>query len=409
MNLTEIRKDFPVLHQQVNGERLAYLDSAATAQLPTPVMEKIMYYYQHDHANVHRGTYLLAQRATDEYEAARQKVADFINAPRAENIVFDRSTTEGLNWLAQGLATRLKPGDSIVVSIMEHHSNLVPWQQVAKRTGAELKFIGLTPRQELDLADAARKIDARTKIVAVAHASNVLGVVNPIQKIGELAHRQGACLIVDGAQAVPHMPVDVQALDADFYAFSGHKMMAPTGIGVLYGKREWLAKLPPVQFGGEMIEHVTKHDATFKPIPWCFEAGTPNIGGAIALGAAIDYLNSLGMDQVALYEQQLAQYALRELQNIADLKIYGPLDHHTGVIAFNLGHLHPHDVATALDLEGVAVRAGDHCTQPLMDYLNISATDRASLYIYNDQQDVDQLVTALKETKEFFEHGFKQA
>ena len=409
MDIKRIKQDFPIFNQQVNDEPLTYLDSAATAQMPNSVLNAIEYYYRHDHANVHRGTHTLAQRATAAYEQARQKVADFINANQTEEIVFTRSTTESLNWVAQGLTKMINPGDVIVATVMEHHSNLVPWQQLAKRTGAKLRLIGLNDQQELDLDDAKRKIDAKVKIVTIAHASNVLGVINPIKELSSMAHRVGACMIVDGAQAVPHLPVDVQDLDADFYAFSGHKMLAPTGIGVLYGKMEWLKRLEPSQFGGEMIDQVTQQTATFKPVPWCFEAGTPNISGAIALGAAIDYLNQFGMDQIADYERQLAVKAIPRLLAIDGLTLYGPHDHLTGVLAFNLAGIHPHDAATALDLEGVAVRAGHHCAQPLMKELGVDATLRASLYLYNDQKDLDRLILAIKATKEFFENGFEQA
>ncbi|MFR0609943.1 aminotransferase class V-fold PLP-dependent enzyme [Limosilactobacillus mucosae] len=409
MDIKRIKQDFPILNQQVNDEPLTYLDSAATAQMPNSVLNAIEYYYRHDHANVHRGTHTLAQRATAAYEQARQKVADFINANQTEEIVFTRSTTESLNWVAQGLTKMINPGDVIVATVMEHHSNLVPWQQLAKRTGAKLRLIGLNDQQELDLDDAKRKIDAKVKIVTIAHASNVLGVINPIKELSSMAHRVGACMIVDGAQSVPHLPVDVQDLDADFYAFSGHKMMAPTGIGVLYGKMEWLKRLEPSQFGGEMIDQVAQQTATFKPVPWRFEAGTPNISGAIALGAAIDYLSQFGMRAIAEHERKLAAYAIPKLLAIEGLTLYGPQDRHTGVLSFNLAGIHPHDAATALDLEGVAVRAGHHCAQPLMDYLGVNATLRASLYLYNDQQDVDRLIDAIKATKEFFENGFEQA
>lgn len=409
MDIKRIKQDFPIFNQQVNDEPLTYLDSAATAQMPNSVLNAIEYYYRHDHANVHRGTHTLAQRATAAYEQTRQKVADFINANQTEEIVFTRSTTESLNWVAQGLTKMINPGDVIVATVMEHHSNLVPWQQLAKRTGAKLRLIGLNDQQELDLDDAKRKIDAKVKIVTIAHASNVLGMINPIKELSSMAHRVGACMIVDGAQAVPHLPVDVQDLDADFYAFSGHKMLAPTGIGVLYGKMEWLKRLEPSQFGGEMIDQVTQQTATFKPVPWCFEAGTPNISGAIALGAAIDYLNQFGMDQIADYERQLAVKTIPRLLAIDGLTLYGPHDHHTGVLAFNLAGIHPHDAATALDLEGVAVRAGHHCAQPLMKELGVDATLRASLYLYNDQKDLDRLILAIKATKEFFENGFEQA
>lgn len=404
MDATTIKQDFPILNQQINDEPLTYLDSAATSQMPTPVLEAINHYYQTMHANVHRSTHTLGNRATDAFEEVRQKVAQFIQAPSAQNIVFTKSTTDGLNILAQGLADLINPGDEIVVSIMEHHSNLVPWQQLAKKRGATLKLIGITSDGYLDLNDAAQKITAKTKIVALAHVSNVLGVINPIQKVAQLAHQVNACMIVDGAQAAPHLPVDVVELDADFYAFSGHKMLAPTGIGVLYGKTAWLKKLKPVQFGGEMIDQVRAQSATFNEIPWCFEAGTPNISGVIGLGAAIDYLQNIGMARIFNHEQQLIQLAIQKLSTIDGLTIYGPTKNRTGVIAFNVEQ-HPHDYSLALDMQGVEVRAGFHCAQPLTETLKVSSTLRASFYLYNDEADVERLVKAVIAAKEFFNHG----
>lgn len=407
-SLNNIRQEFPILDQIVNDEPLVYLDNAATTQKPQAVIDAIVAYYQTDNANVHRGVHTLAERATEQYEAARQKVQRFINADQSAEIIFTKGTTQSLNWVASHFGPQVvQAGDEILISYMEHHSNLVPWQQLAQQTGAKLVYIDLLPDGQLDLADAKAKIGPRTKIVSLTHASNVLGVVNPIQAIAQLVHQFGNYLVVDGAQAIPHMPVDVQALDADFYAFSGHKMLGPTGIGVLYGKKTLLEQVTPVEYGGEMIDFVELQQSTFKELPWRLEGGTPNIEGAIALGAAIDYLNQIGMAQIQAHEQALVAKAIPALQAIEGLTIYGPQNaqDRTGVIAFNLDNLHPHDLATALDMEGVAVRAGHHCAQPLMKWLNVATTARASFYLYNTEADVDKLVQAIQAAKEFFQDG----
>ncbi|HAT54699.1 MAG TPA: cysteine desulfurase CsdA [Lactobacillus sp.] len=407
-----IRADFPILDQLVNDEPLTYLDNAATAQKPNQVVAALTHFYKTDNANVHRGVHTLAERATAAYEEARRKVTHFINAAEPAEVVFTKGATDSLNMVASTYGeANIQAGDEIVISIMEHHSNLIPWQQLALRKHATLKYIELTPEGELDMADAATKITDKTKIVSVAHASNVMGTVNPVAELAELAHSHGAIIVCDGAQAVPHMPVDVRALNVDFYAFSGHKMMAPTGIGVLYGKRQLLEAMPPYQFGGEMINFVHRYESTWNDLPWKFEAGTQNIAGAVGLGAAVDYLEQIGMDNVQAHEQTLVNSLLPQLTADDQIEVYGPHDpaKHTGVIAFNIKGLHPHDVATALDMEGVAVRAGHHCAQPLMETLGLVATARASLYIYNTQDDVDHLIHALNETKEFFSHELIKA
>lgn len=404
----KLRQDFPILHQLVNDEPLVYLDNAATTQKPEAVLAKVAAYYHQDNANVHRGVHTLAERATKSYEAAREKVRAFINAKETAEVLFTRGTTTGLNWVANSFGDQfVEAGDEIVISYMEHHSNIIPWQQLAQKKGAKLIYINITPEGYLDLADAKRKIGAKTKIVSIAQVSNVLGGINPIQELVTLAHENDAIMVVDGAQAVPHMKVDVQQLDADFYAFSGHKMCGPTGIGVLYGKRKWLEQMEPVEFGGEMIDFVNLYDSTWKELPWKFEAGTPNIAGGIGLGAAVDFLTEIGMDEIHAYEQSLVDYVMPKLKAIEGVTVYGPQDpkDHTGVIAFNIEGLHPHDVATALDMEGVAVRAGHHCAQPLLKYLNVPATARASFYFYNTKKDADRLIDAIHKTKEFFQHG----
>lgn len=403
-----IRQDFPILDQIVNDEPLVYLDNAATTQKPQAVLTALNDYYHHDNANVHRGVHTLAERATAAYEAAREKVRSFVNAKETAEILFTRGTTTSLNWVAQSFGEAfIEAGDEIVISYMEHHANIIPWQQLAQRKNAKLVYLDITPEGHLDMNDAKAKIGAKTKIVSIAQVSNVLGGVNPIAELTALAHAANAVMVVDGAQAVPHMPVDVQALDCDFYAFSGHKMCGPTGIGVLYGKRQWLEQMEPVEFGGEMIDFVNLYDSTWKELPWKFEAGTPNIAGAIGLGAAIDYLSALGMDNIHQYEQDLVNYVLPKLTAIEGLTVYGPQNpaEHTGVVAFNLDGIHPHDVATALDMEGVAVRAGHHCAQPLLQHLQVPATARASFYFYNTKGDADRLVAAILATKEFFQHG----
>ena len=401
--LEGIKNEFPVLNQIVNDEPLVYLDNAATTQKPLSVLSAIKDYYENDNANVHRGVHTLAERATEKYEAAREKVRAFINAKSTKEVLFTRGTTTSINWVAQFAGQILKADDEIVISIMEHHSNIVPWQEVAKKTGAILKFVYLK-EGELDMEDLRQKVTAQTKFVSIAHVSNVLGTINPIEEISKIAHEQGAYLVVDGAQSTPHMALDLQKMDVDFFAFSGHKMMGPTGIGVLYGKEELLNQFEPIEFGGEMIDFVYESHSTWTELPWKFEAGTPNIAGAIALGAAIDYIQELGIDQIHQHEDELIDYVMPKLQNIEGLTIYGPKDNkkRSGVIAFNIEGLHPHDVATALDMEGVTVRAGHHCAQPLLNYLDTPATARASFYIYNTKADCDKLVEALQKTKEFF-------
>ncbi|MGU7929693.1 cysteine desulfurase [Streptococcus suis] len=403
IDFERIRKDFPILDQVVNDESLVYLDNAATTQKPQQVLDVLADYYQKDNANVHRGVHTLSERATARYEAARQKVADFIQAKSSKEILFTRGTTTGLNWVAQFAREILQPDQEVIISVQEHHSNIIPWQQACQQTGAKLRYVTLKDG-ELDMDHLRSLLSSKTKFVSLAHVSNVLGSVAPIGEIAELVHQVGAYLVVDGAQSVPHMAVNVQELDVDFYAFSGHKMLGPTGIGVLYGKEGLLNLMSPVEFGGEMIDFVYEQSATWKELPWKFEAGTPNIAGAIGLGAAIDYLTEIGMDAIQAHEAELVDYVFPKLQAIPGLTIYGSQDlsKRTGVIAFNLDDLHPHDVATALDYEGVAVRAGHHCAQPLLRYLQVPATVRASFYIYNTKADCDKLVEAIIKTKEFF-------
>ncbi|HFR3692178.1 cysteine desulfurase [Streptococcus suis] len=401
--LEECKSDFPILDQIVNDEPLVYLDNAATTQKPQQVLDVLADYYQKDNANVHRGVHTLSERSTARYEAARQTVADFIRAKSSKEILFTRGTTTGLNWVAQFARDLLQADDEVIISVQEHHSNIIPWQQACQKTGAKLRYVTLK-NGELDMDVLKEVLSEKTKFVSLAHISNVMGSVVPIKEIAELVHAVGAYLVVDGAQSTPHMAIDVQDLDVDFFAFSGHKMLGPTGIGILYGKQELLEQMSPVEFGGEMIEFVYEQYATWKELPWKFEAGTPNIAGAIGLAAAIDYLNDIGMEHVQQHEEELIAYIWPKLQAIPGLTIYGSQDvsKRTGLIAFNLDDLHPHDVATALDYEGVAVRAGHHCAQPLLSYLQVPATVRASFYIYNTKADCDKLVDALLKTKEFF-------
>ena len=407
LDVEVLRKDFSILDQIVNDEPLVYLDNAATTQKPTQVLEAIAAYYAKDNANVHRGVHTLAERATAAYEAARERVRSFIHAASTKEVLFTRGTTTGLNWVARYAESVLQPGDEVLISVMEHHSNIIPWQEACKKTGARLIYAYLKDGM-LDLADFRSKLTEKTRFVALAHVSNVLGVVNPIKEIAELVHQTNALLVVDGAQSVPHMKIDVQDLDVDFFAFSGHKMLGPTGIGVFYGKEKLLNQMSPIEFGGEMIDFVYEQEATWKELPWKFEAGTPNIVGAIGLAAAIDYLDKIGMETVHQYEQELIAYVFPKLQAVEGLTIYGSEDlaQRSGVISFNLAGLHPHDVATALDYEGVAVRAGHHCAQPLLSYLGVAATVRASFYLYNTKADCDKLVEALQKTKEFFNGTF---
>lgn len=404
---TKIRSEFGILNQMVNDELLVYLDSAATTQKPKQVLEAINQYYLEDNANVHRGVHTLAERATAKYEASREKVRTFINAKSSKEILFTRGTTTGLNWLGQFAQQVLQPGDEVLISIMEHHSNIIPWQQACQQTGAKLVYVYLEDG-ELDMEDLRSKLNPKIKFVSLAYVSNVLGCINPVKEIAALAHQVGAYMVVDGAQSVPHMPVDVQDLDCDFLVFSGHKMLAPTGIGVLYGKEKFLNLMNPVEFGGEMIDFVYEQESTWKDLPWKFEAGTPNISGAIALGTAIDYLIEIGMESIRQHEKNLVAYLLPQLQAIDGVTVYGPAEpeKHAGVLAFNIAGLHPHDVATALDYEGVAVRAGHHCAQPLINHLGLSSAVRASLYLYNTKADCDKLIEAIHKTKEFFNGTF---
>lgn len=405
-----IRHDFPELGRSMNNERLAYLDNAATSLKPQCVIDRLVRFYTNENANVHRGTYQLSVAATADYEAARRKVQRFINAADSREVIFTRGTTEGLNLIARTYGEQhIHAGDEIVISLAEHHSNLIPWQQLALQKHAKLKYIALDADGQLDLADAEQKISDQTKIVAVTHVSNVLGTINPLKKLAKLAHKHGAILVADGAQAVLHLPVDVQKLGVDFYAFSGHKMLGPTGIGVLYGHKALLEEMPPYQFGGEMIEDVQLYRSSWDQLPHKFEAGTPNIAGAIGLATAIDYLNDIGMDKIQKRDTELMMTLLPQLQATPGLVIYGSTraQAHCGVVSFNLSGIHPHDVASALDLEGVAVRAGHHCAEPLVHSFGVNSTVRASLAFYNNQEDCEQLVSALKETKEFFNGGIR--
>lgn len=405
LNTEKIKQDFPIFNQKINDETLVYLDNAATSQIPKFVEEKVRDFNEKERANVHRGVHTLGLRATNQYESSRQKVANFIGANNAKEVIFTSGCTDSLNLVAASFGEQnIQAGDEILVSIMEHHSNLLPWQQLAKRKQAKLNFIEINSDGLLDIENLKSKISSKTRIVALTHVSNVLGTINPIKELTDLAHEKGAIVVVDGAQAVGHFPIDVAQLNVDFYAFSGHKMFAPTGIGVLYGKKDLLDKMPPYRLGGEMIANVTREGATWAEVPYKFEAGTPNIAGAIGLGAAIDYLQSLDFELIQKHEQELTSYALEKLKNVSGLTIYGPQKSNgrIGVISFNLKNIHPHDLATALDLNGIEVRAGHHCAQPLMASLDTESTVRASLSIYNTKNDIDKLVSSLQEAKEFF-------
>ncbi|APT45348.1 cysteine desulfurase [Bacillus safensis] len=406
MNIKDVREQFPILHQQVNGHDLVYLDSAATSQKPRVVIDAMNEYYRSYNSNVHRGVHTLGTRATDAYEGAREKVRAFIRASSVQEIIFTRGTTTALNTVAISYArANLKEGDEIVITHMEHHANIIPWQQAAKATGATLKYIPLQEDGTLSLEDVKQTITHQTKIVAVTHVSNVLGTINPIKEIAKIAHDHGAIIVVDGAQSTPHIQIDVQDLDCDFFAFSGHKMCGPTGIGVLYGKKDLLNNMEPAEFGGEMIDFVDLYDSTWKELPWKFEAGTPIIAGAVGLGKAIDFLNDIGMEEVSRYEHQLATYALERFKELDGATVYGP-QHRAGLVTFNLDDVHPHDASTVLDTEGVAIRAGHHCAQPLMKWLGVSATARASFYLYNTEEEIDKLIAALRKTKEYFTNVF---
>lgn len=404
----KVRPDFPILHQQINGKPLVYLDNAATSQKPQAVLKALQNYYGLDNANVHRGVHTLSARATDAYEGARDKVAAFINAASRQEIVFTRNASEAINLVAYAWgAQNLQAGDEIILSVMEHHSNLIPWQLLAQRTGAVLKFVELTETQEFDLEQFQSLLSDKTRLVSVVHVSNTLGCINPVVEITRLAHQVGARVLIDACQSIPHMPIDVQAIDCDWLVASGHKMCAPTGIGFLYGKLALLRSMPPFLGGGEMIADVFLDYSTYADLPHKFEAGTPAIGEAIALGAAIDYLSSLGMDSIHAYEEELTAYLFAELRKIPELQLYGPQPDADGkgraaLAAFTAGDVHPHDLSTILDQAGVAIRAGHHCTQPLHRVLEIQSTARASLYFYNTREEIDTFITSLKEAVEFF-------
>ena len=404
INWKKIRADFPILKRTVNNQPLIYMDNAATTQKPQAVIEAIQHFYETNNANVYRGVHTLSGEATAAYEKSREKIAHFIGASKKEEVIFTKGTTASINHLARILASEIKVGDEILLTYMEHHSNIIPWQQLAKRCKAKLVYVDLTDEGKIDLTDYQNKLNEKTKIVSFTHVSNILGTINPVQKMTKLAHDKNAIVIVDGAQAVPHFKVNMQDLDVDFYAFSGHKMLGPTGIGVLYGKKEWLSILEPAEFGGEMIELVKEEDSTWANLPNKFEAGTPNISGAIGLGVAVDYLETIGMDNIKKYEDDLFSYLYEKLTKIDGLNIYGlkDLENHSGVVSFNLEGIHPHDLATALDLEGIAIRAGHHCGQLLMRQLKVGATSRISLCFYNTKEEIDQVVQALEQAKEFF-------
>ena len=390
-----IRQDFPAVNQTVHGQPLAYLDNAASAQRPAAVIDAISTYYAKDHANVHRGVHTLSQRATDAYEAARQKVQQFINAASTREIVFTSGTTDSINLLAYALEDGIKSGDEIVLSRMEHHSNIVPWQLLCERTGAVLKVVPINEHGELELEAYLSLIRPRTCLVALAHVSNALGTINPVADIITAAHEHNVPVLLDGAQAVPHASVDMQELDCDYYSFSGHKMFGPTGIGIFYGKEELLKKLPPFKGGGEMILTVSFEKTVYNELPYKFEAGTPNIAGAIGLGVAIDYLQDLGMDRVAAYEANLLDYATQAIAEVPGVRLIGTAAHKASVISFTVDGIHPHDLGTVLDHQGVAIRTGHHCAMPVMEFFGVPGTARASMAFYNNAADIDQLVEGL--------------
>ncbi|QYJ16391.1 Cysteine desulfurase SufS [Rubrobacter xylanophilus DSM 9941] len=402
-DVLKVRRDFPILEREVNGRPLVYLDNAATSQKPLQVVRTLAEYYERHNANIHRGVHRLAEEATGLYEEARGKVARFIGAPDARSLVFTRGTTESINLVAHAWGRRnLREGDEVVLTVSEHHSNLVPWQLAARDTGARLRFVPIREDGTLDMEAAERLIGPRTRLVGCVHASNVLGTVNPVERLAELAHASDALMLVDGAQSAPHLPVDVKELGCDFFAASGHKMLGPTGVGFLWSRPELLEEMEPFLGGGEMIREVHLERSTWNEIPYKFEAGTMNIAQAIGLGAAVDYLNTLGMENVREHERRLGEYARRRLSEIEGLTVYGPAEGRTGVVAFNVPGVHPHDLSQLLDQEGIAIRSGHHCCQPLMRHLRVVATARASLYLYNTEEEVDALVGAISRAREFF-------
>jgi cysteine desulfurase/selenocysteine lyase len=397
-----LRADFPILNQEINGRPLAYLDNAASAQRPRQVVQAIVDYYEHDHANVHRGVHTLSQRATDAYEGAREDVRRFINAKSCREIVFTRGTTEAINLVAQSFARpRIGPGDEILITLMEHHSNIVPWQMVCDQTGATLVVVPINDRGEVMMDEFERRLGPATRLVAVGHVSNALGTINPVSEMISMAHAIDVPVLLDGAQAVPHLPIDVEKLDCDFYAFSGHKMYAPTGIGVLYGRQSMLDAMPPWQGGGEMIRVVRFDAIEYNDLPWKFEAGTPNIAGAVGLGEAIRYLEAIGMDVIHARDEVLLEYATRALLGVPGLRIIGTAEHKTSVVSFVLDGLHPHDIGTIVDHDGIAIRTGHHCAMPVMEFFGLPATARASFAFYNTEEEIDRLVDSLRGATEF--------
>lgn len=404
INWRTIRDDFPILKRSVYDQPLIYLDNAATTQKPKQVIEAVTNYYQEYNANVYRGIHTLSGESTEFFDSVRQQVADFIGAKEKEEIIFTSGTTASINDCARSLSFLIEEGDEILLTAMEHHSNIIPWQQLAIEKGAHLRYAELTSDGEMDLEDFKEKLTSNTKIVAFTHVSNTLGTINPVKEMTQLAHEVGAIVVVDGAQAVSHFQIDVEELDVDFYAFSAHKMYGPTGIGVLYGKRKWLEAFNPANFGGEMIEYVGENESTWAAIPHKFEAGTPNISGVIGLGAAIRYIENIGLKNIEAYEQKLTNYLLAQLEELEWVQVYGPLasQSRSGVVMFNLEDVHSHDLATALDLDGIAIRAGHHCAQILMRRLGIAASARASLCFYNTKEEIDQFIQSLTRAKEFF-------
>jgi cysteine desulfurase/selenocysteine lyase len=399
LDIQKIRDDFPILSKQINGKPLVYFDNGATSQKPQVVVDAISKYYQEINANIHRGVHTLSQLATDAYEESRGKIQNHINAKQTYEVIFTSGTTHAINAVANGFASLLKAGDEVLVSALEHHSNIVPWQMLCERTGATLRVIPMNEKGELILLEFDKLLSDKTKIVTVNHISNALGTINPIKYMIDKAHEVGAAVLIDGAQAVPHLKPDVQALDCDFYVFSGHKICGPTGIGILYGKEEWLRKLPPYQGGGEMIATVSFEKTTYADLPHKFEAGTPNIEGGIVLGTAIDYLNEIGFDNIAKYENELLEYATEKLLQIVGLKIYGTAKEKTSVISFNIDGIHPYDVGAIIDKLGIAVRTGHHCAQPIMDFYKIPGTIRASFAFYNTKEEIDLMIEALKKAQ----------
>ena len=399
LDIPKVRADFPILSRTVNGKPLVYFDNGATSQKPQIVIDAIAKYYQEINANIHRGVHTLSQLATDAYEESRNKIQNHINAKFAHEVIFTSGTTHGINAIANGFASLLKPGDEVLVSALEHHSNIVPWQMLCDKTGSSLRVIPMNEKGELILSEYDKLLSNKTKIVTVNHISNALGTINPIKYMIDKAHEFGAAILIDGAQAVPHLKPNVQELDCDFYVFSGHKMCGPTGVGILYGKETWLNKLPPYQGGGEMIKEVTFEKTTYADLPHKFEAGTPDIAGGIVLGTAVDYLNSIGFDNIQKQEFELVEYGSKRLLEIEGLKIFGTAKEKTSVISFNIGEIHPYDIGTIIDKLGIAVRTGHHCAQPVMDFFNIPGTIRASFAFYNTKEEIDVMVEALKKAQ----------